>query len=195
MARSKKNLDEVHNSPQNIDDSSAPPLTSRHVNASQLASLLGVHRNTVMGWPAKGCPVVQQADVSTGATWIFDVAEVVRWLRKKDVEDAIAKYQSEDGEVPEGVSKARKAYWAALDQQRETMLNLRKVIPTEYVKDQLSKEYAAVLTVISKIPDIIAANVEASLSAHVRKIADKEVRNAMQHLQIKVVDDPLEYER
>lgn len=110
MARSKKNSDEMHKSPQNIDDNSAPPLTSRHVNASQLAALLGVHRNTVMGWPAKACPVDQQADVTTGATWLFDVADVVRWLRKKDVEDAIAKYQSEDGEVPEGVSKARKAY-------------------------------------------------------------------------------------
>jgi phage terminase Nu1 subunit (DNA packaging protein) len=195
MARSKKNADEVHNSSDNVDENAAPPLTSRHANASQLALLLGVHRNTVMGWPAKGCPVVQQADVATGATWIFDVADVVRWLRKKDVEEAIVKYQSEDGEVPEGVSKARKAYWSALDQQAETMKKMRKLIPVDYVKDQLSKEYAAVLTVIAKIPDIIAANVEASLAAHVRDIASKEVRNAMVHLQVKVTDETLEYER
>lgn len=37
------------------------------------------------------------------------------------------------------------------------MKNLRKLIPVDYVKEQLSKEYAAVLTVIAKIPDIIAA--------------------------------------
>ncbi len=195
MARQKKTSEDVHNPPENSVEDCAPPSNSRHVNASKLADLLGYHRNTVMGWPKAGCPVVQEADVAANIAWVFDVADVVRWLRNKDVKEAVGKYATEDGETPEGISKAKKAKWAAIDQEIETKKNLRTIIPVKYVLDQISKDYADVRAVVAKIPDIIAANVEASLAAHVREIADKQVRNAMKSLQVKVVDDPLEYER
>lgn len=195
MARAKNIKDPLHNDAENQEDSSAPVL-SRRVNASQLSTLLGHHRNTVMTWPKAGCPVVQQADVSIGSAWVFDVADVVRWLRAEDVKKALAKFEEDEGgEVSEAVHKARRAKWAAIDAESEARKNLRTLLPVKYVHDQISADYSKVREIIEKVPDIIAANVDSSIASHVRDIADKQVRNAMKSLQVKIVSEPLEYEK
>ncbi len=189
MSKIDRSRDPLHNPGGNPPDPSAPPLIVRHVNASQLASLLGYHRNTIMGWPAKGCPVVQQADVSTGTPWIFDVSAVVKWLMDEAVKAAIAKYESVDGNENEAQSKARKIKHSANITQIEAAKLMRTVVTTEYVYAEMTRDYGEVKSIVSKIPDVIAANVESSIAAHVHKIADEQCREVMARLQVIMVDE------
>ncbi len=184
---SKSKTQTVLDSVEKIDDrpsTDANSILGRIVNQLQLAALLGYNRGTIAAWQERGCPTVTVGDRRS-----YDVAEVVKWLRAEDVKAALSKYQSEDGETPEGVSKGRRQKWLAIEQEADTKERLRALISVQYVYDQVSKDYAEVLAGLSKIPDIIAANVEASIAAHVRKIADKQVRSALQSLHVKMVDD------
>lgn len=194
MARpSKNNSETVLGSSEKSDDRpsmDASAIVGRRVNQLQLAALLGYNRGTIAAWQERDCPCVMVGDKR-----LYDVAAVVKWLRAEDVKTALAKYQSEDGETPEGVSKARRQKWLAIEQEADTRERLRALISVQYVYDQVSKDYAEVLASLSKIPDILAANVEASIAAHVRKIADKHVRSALQALHVKMVDDTSVSER
>lgn len=63
------------------------------VNLLGLASIWGLHRNTVSAWVKRGCPYVTRADRNQGIEWEFDSAEVAQWRLEQAVQDAIGDTQ------------------------------------------------------------------------------------------------------
>jgi phage terminase Nu1 subunit (DNA packaging protein) len=79
-------------------------VTPGRVAWAEAARLLGVHRNTVASWIAKGCPVVEPADRGKGKAARLDLGSVLAW--RVDTECAAA------------VAEAQAADWAELERLR-----------------------------------------------------------------------------
>jgi phage terminase Nu1 subunit (DNA packaging protein) len=60
------------------------------VSLSALASILGIHRNTLYSFIERGCPYVKKADRKRGIDWKFDSAEVVQWRLDQAIQDVSA---------------------------------------------------------------------------------------------------------
>lgn len=56
------------------------------VNRSGLAGTFGVSLPTIDNWVSKGAPVVSKG--GRGVEWVFDTAEIARWLRDQALADA-----------------------------------------------------------------------------------------------------------
>ena len=160
----------------------------RRASLKEAAAILNVDRNTFAKWLDQDCPYLQRADRDRGVAWIVDIAAVVKWLQERAVASALAKYEGDGERVSEGEAKRRKLLAAAIIEEIEASRQLRTVVPMDYVFETLSKDYAEIRSLIAKIPDLIAANVESSIAAHVRKIADKQIRDVMETLQVTVED-------
>ncbi|MDV2454042.1 terminase small subunit [Acinetobacter towneri] len=59
----------------------------RIVNRTGLSEVFGVALNTIDSWVRQGCPVVQKG-AGKGQEWQFNTAQVSKWLRDRDVEEA-----------------------------------------------------------------------------------------------------------
>lgn len=193
MARLSKNKTEiVLGQPEKTDDTpsmDANGLIGRRVNQLQLAALLGYNRGTIASWHERGCPYVMSGDKR-----LYDVADVVKWLRESDVKSALAKYQTSDGQATEAESKRLKGNAAAQIEQMEAARMARLLIPVEYVLAQMTKDYGEIKSTLLKIPDQIALNVNSSVAEKVREIADEQVREALASLMIEMTDKPLPFE-
>lgn len=191
MPRDTSDRDPVLKTSRKSGGGSAPPsetMPDRHVSLSQLSTLLGRDRNTIARWPDRKCPFVQKADKEANIPWIFDVAAVVKWLEDQATEKAINKYENVEGQTTEGEGKRRKIVAAGIREEIAMLRDLKAVVPVDYVLNSISKDYADIKSIISKIPDVIAAKVDSSIAGHVRKIADKQIRDVMKTLQVQIVD-------
>jgi len=68
---------------RNISAARRAASKERYVSLKELASFLDRDRNTVSKWLDAGLPFVEKADRDLGKAWVFDTAEVVRWLEKR----------------------------------------------------------------------------------------------------------------
>jgi phage terminase Nu1 subunit (DNA packaging protein) len=189
MSKVQRERDPLLNSSRKSSGGSAAPseiMPDRHVSLSQLSTLLGRDRNTIARWPDKGCPFIQRADKDSNIPWIFDVAAVVKWLEDQATDKALAKYESAEGNATEADGKRRKAVAAGIREEIALLKDLKAVVPVDYVLTSISKDYAEIKSIIMKIPDIIAANVDSAIAAHVRRVADKQIRDVMNTLQVKI---------
>lgn len=59
------------------DDDGALILSDRHVSIKRLHELIGVDRNTIKSWIAKGCPVVSKGEL--GTSYVLDIRAVWKW--------------------------------------------------------------------------------------------------------------------
>jgi phage terminase Nu1 subunit (DNA packaging protein) len=55
------------------------------VNRSDLAKLFGVSLPTIDSWVSNGCPYIKAPDGKNNKNWLFDSAEVHRWLKDRDI--------------------------------------------------------------------------------------------------------------
>ncbi|MGH0035325.1 MAG: hypothetical protein ACQGVK_09895 [Myxococcota bacterium] len=58
------------------------------LNRSELADALGLDPRTIDKFVRRGMPNRRRADRSRGQTWVFDLADVVEWLREKAASEA-----------------------------------------------------------------------------------------------------------
>jgi phage terminase Nu1 subunit (DNA packaging protein) len=68
-----------------------------------------VHRNTLAKWIEQGCPVLARADRDRGIEWEIDTAEVVDWRINRAVENALASYSDEAGQISKDEADRRRA--------------------------------------------------------------------------------------
>lgn len=71
----------------------------RIVNRTGLSEVFGVALNTIDSWVRQGCPVVQKGG-GKGQEWQFNTAQVSKWLRDRDVEEAT-------GGIPDDIEMLR----------------------------------------------------------------------------------------
>jgi len=79
-------------------------MSANNLNRTELASLLGYSTNAVDGWKIRGVP----SDI-TGRFPTYNVADVVAWLRARDVEEAVASGKRPDGAIDLEELRKRKA--------------------------------------------------------------------------------------
>lgn len=173
-----------------IPDDSAPPVAKRDaaklrlVSVKQAATLLNRDRNTIQKWLDKGCPHVTKADRDLGIAWELDLADVVRWLEDRAADAAAERFgDGKDGKTTEDEAKRRRAVAQAVVAEIDMLERLRSVVPTDYVLDLWSTDYATIRDKAMSIPDLIAANVDPSIASHVSGIADKAIRGVLDKLK------------
>ena len=96
------------------------------------AATLGVSRNTVAGWIAKGCPVVSRADRDRGVEWRLDVGQVHAWRVDTAVREAVAGYRTVDGDkITKDEADRRRAVAMAIVAEGEADQALGSVVDVE----------------------------------------------------------------
>lgn len=97
------------------DSGDTPPPNPRHFSVNALSKILGRDRGTIMRWIDSGCPVAQRADKATGADWLLDISEVVKWLEAQAAAKAKAasartadRDDEQDGDTADLLSLAHK---------------------------------------------------------------------------------------
>ena len=92
------------------------------------AATLGLHRNTLADWLAKGCPAVTRADRASGAEWQLSIPDIVTWRGEYLVREAVASYQTEDGHVTKEEADRRRAHAMAVIAEVEADHLLRRTV-------------------------------------------------------------------
>jgi len=75
----------------------------KRVNRSGLAETFGVVTITVDSWVKKGCPFIERG--GRGREWVFDTADIARWLR----DQAMAEAGADDAGLEEIDKRTRRA--------------------------------------------------------------------------------------
>lgn len=70
----------------------------KQVTRQALADVFGVSLPTIDAWVRKGCPFVEKG--GRGQEWQFNTAQVSKWLRDRDVEEAT-------GGIPDDIEQLR----------------------------------------------------------------------------------------
>lgn len=118
----------------------------RRVNRTQLAEINGVSMPTVDGWVRAGCPVVQRG--SRGVEWVFDTADVARWLRDRAVSDATGDTQQDEAEIERRTKRAR-----MLQAELELAKQRGEVAPIADFKRVQAARYALIRANMLNIPE------------------------------------------
>lgn len=79
-------------------------MSANNLNRTELATLLGYSTKAVDGWKIRGVP-----SDTTGRFPTYNVADVVAWLRARDVEDAVSSGKRPDGAIDLEELRKRKA--------------------------------------------------------------------------------------
>ena len=199
MARRTKRSDEVRSAlsgetnPDSTPDDDSAPLSpakreaakARHVSLKEAAAFLDRDRNTLTKWIEKeGCPYVEKADRDLGKAWVLDLAEVVRWLERRAADTAAERLGgATDGVTSEDEAKRRRAVAQAVVAELDMLERLRSVVPVDDILDLWSKDYGEIRTKVMALPDVLAANVDPSISSLVRTIADEHARSVLDSLK------------
>ncbi len=169
-------------------EQSAPALTKReeakqrHVSLKQAATLIGRDRNTLMKYLDDGMPFVEKADRDRGASWILDLADVVRWLEKRAAENASEKVGSKEGQITEDEAKRRRAVAQAFTAELEYAETARIVARINDMLDLVKRDYSEVSQRLKGVPDAIASKVDAKVSERVRATATELIGNTLKGL-------------
>ncbi len=171
---------------RNISAASRLASKDRHVSLKELSTILHRDRNTISKWLEIGLPYVEKADRDLGKAWIFDTAEVVRWLEKRAADSAVEKLGvlGSDGKTSEEEAKRRRAVAAAIITELEAAESVKTVVRVSHVVDRISTDYAEIRSRLMSLPDAIAGRVEAKVAQKVREIADEQVRSALKALRV-----------
>lgn len=106
-------------------------MAGQTVNKSQLAAFLGHDVNTIDSYVRQGMPFISKADRSTGKTWEFDTAKVVRWLQdraaKSSEGEAAIKMELAEAHRRRAVAEAQMAE-LELAKKREEVVNYQAVL-------------------------------------------------------------------
>ena len=171
---------------RNISAARRAASKERYVSLKELASFLDRDRNTVSKWLDAGLPFVEKADRDLGKAWVFDTAEVVRWLEKRAADTTAEKLGSSslDGRTSEEEAKRRRAVAAAIITELEAAEAVRTVVRVSHIVEKIASDYAEIRSRLMSLPDAIAGRVEASVAQKVREIADEQVRTALKALRV-----------
>jgi len=148
----------------------------KQVNRGGIADLLGVCATTVDAWVRAGCPVVQRG--SRGIEWVFNTAEVARWLRDKAVEQAAGTETLDEKEL-----KIRKLAAEAKLLELELAKAQELVAPLEQVERMVQRAFAEVRAGIRNVPGrVVAMLIGESDERRFKQVLGSELDQALEAL-------------
>jgi len=153
------------------------------VGKQDIADIYGTTITTVTEWIRRGCPVVQTG--GKGIEWKINTAEVSKWLRQRDVENATGANLSDEQEL-----KRRKL--AAETQKAELeMLRVKgDVVPLKQVERSLANTFAEVKTNLRNVPRRIATSLIGEQSeARIKEVMIEEIDQALEVLSGFTLDE------
>ena len=117
----------------------------KQVTRQALADVFGVSLPTIDAWVRKGCPFVEKG--GRGQEWQFNTAQVSKWLRDRDVEEAT-------GGIPDDLEELKLREQKAKTELTELELAERKgevALIAEFERAQ-SMVFAAIRANIMNVP-------------------------------------------
>lgn len=169
---------------RNISAAARKAARNRYATLAELASFLDRDRNTVKKWADNGMPYVEKADVSIGKSWIFDTAEVVRWLENRAAVAASEKLGGAlDGKISKEEADRRISVGKMTIVERDAAESISEVVPISHVIDRISNEYAELRNRLMALPDAVAGRVETSIAQRIRELVDQQIRVALKALR------------
>ena len=117
----------------------------KQVTRQALADVFGVSLPTIDAWVRKGCPFVEKG--GRGQEWQFNTAQVSKWLRDRDVEEAT-------GDIPDDMDELKLRKQKAETELAELELAERKgevALIAEFERAQ-AMVFAAIRANIMNVP-------------------------------------------
>ena len=155
---------------------------SKPVSLKVAAATLGLSRNTLSSWIAKGCPVVSQADRDQGVEWRLDVAAIHKWRVEFAVKEAVAGYQTEGGGVSKEEADRRRAVAMAIVAEIEADLAQKSVVYVENVGRLVEGEYSVVRAAVMGMPSKLADRCVGLDRAGIRIVLEQGADDILTHL-------------
>ena len=155
---------------------------SKAVSLSIAAATLGLSRNTLSGWIAKGCPVVSNADRTQGVEWKLDIAAIHKWRVEFAVKEAVAGYQTEGGGVSKDEADRRRAVAMAIVAEIEADVAQKSVVAVEDVGRIVEQEYSIVRSAILGMPSKLADRCVGKDRAGIKIVLDQGADEVLSHL-------------
>lgn len=146
---------------------------------TEVAALLGKHRNTISKWIGQGCPYVEKADRDRGKEWQLSLPAVMDWREKYAVEQAVgdtSKLDIDEARRRKTVAEAALAE-LELSKQRGEVVSLEVV--STVVGDQLSACKARLVAIPTKVAPVLVSVTDVT---ECRDIIDAAVREALNEL-------------
>lgn len=163
--------------------------SDRHVNLSQLARLIGRDPNTVRRWvEVEDCPTVERGDKRTGKTWVFDVADVVRWLCNRAAESAAAT-AAVNGIPDYETARARHEFAKAQMAEIELAELQGDVIRISDAAERIMQDYADIRTTLLQIPGSVAPHLVNRSAPEIQVELQKHVDRVLTSLQYEAALD------
>lgn len=147
----------------------------RIVSLSSLASILGIHRNTLYSWVERGCPYVKKANRLRGIDWKFDSGEVVQWRLDQATQDAIA----DNATATEDELKRRKLAAETVLAELQTAKARGEVGSLDEFERQVTNAAIEIRTRLRQMADRVAPIVVGLKASEVKRILREEVDQAL----------------
>jgi phage terminase Nu1 subunit (DNA packaging protein) len=158
---------------------------ARHVSMEQLALIIDRDTNTIRKWVNnEELPFVMKADRDLGKAWVFDTAEVIRWMEKRAA-DAVAQKLggSAEGMTTEAEAKRRRAIAQAITAEIELAELLQSIVRISVVAERVAADYAEMRSRLIGVSDAVAAKMDADHAALVKKEVADEINVALASLK------------
>lgn len=131
----------------------------------RVAALLDVHRNTVSKWIDDGCPVIQRADRDRGVEWELSLSEIVEWRMSRAVQNAVAGYQGEAGQIAKEEADRRRAVANAITAEISADEALGTVVARADAEADIASFCQVLKTGLSNMASKVAARAATMTSA------------------------------
>lgn len=130
------------------------------VSVAELAHLLGVHRNTVLAWVQRGCPLAERGSSGRGNEHKFDLAAVVRWREDEAARAATGNTEGLDLDV----ARLRKVAGEAALIELEVQKKRGQLVEIDAVASVVGEKFAAcrsrLLSLPTKLAPLLAASTD-----------------------------------
>ncbi len=147
---------------------------------NQAAVVLGRHRNTIAEWLAAGCPAVQKADRDQGIEWKLFLGDVLDWRVSHEVQEALARYHDEKGEISRDEADRRRAVARMIVEEIAADEALGVVVRRDEAEADMAAFALALKSGLSNAANRIAARAAAMRSApDIRGLCEKELNRAL----------------
>lgn len=156
---------------------------SKALSLTATAATLGVSRNTVAGWIAKGCPVLSGADRDRGVEWRLDVGQVHAWRVDTAVREAVAGYQTVDGDkITKDEADRRRAVAMAIVAEVEADQALGAVVYVDDVGRIVEQEYGVVRQAVLNMTSRTADRCVGKDRVAIKLVLDQAADELLSHL-------------
>lgn len=148
---------------------------------------MGVTRNTLSKWLGEGCPAVTQADRDRGLEWQLEVSAIVDWRIRRAVEDALASYQDDGGNISKAEADRRRAVANAITAEVEADEALNTVVARDRAEAVMAAFCQVLKASLGNAGSKIAGRTAVMKSApEIRDVCHQELNRAFEAASVEL---------